>query len=67
MLTLLVSTNDNSKNHIGQIVVSTSNVLKCDLVIVGSRGLGKLEKFFMGSVSRFVVENAHIPVLVVKE
>lgn len=38
-----------------------------DLIVVGSRGLGSVESFLLGSVSRQVVSKAHCDVLVVKK
>ncbi|WP_282937928.1 universal stress protein [Paenibacillus sp. RC67] len=37
-----------------------------DLIIMGSRGLGAIREFFLGSVSHNVVQNAKVPVLIVK-
>jgi len=37
-----------------------------DLVVIGSRGLGELSGFIMGSISRRVVRHLHCPVLVVR-
>ena len=37
-----------------------------DLVIMGSRGLGRLQEFLVGSVSRYVVNAAPCPVMVVR-
>ncbi|MFB5269759.1 universal stress protein [Paenibacillus enshidis] len=37
-----------------------------DVIIVGSRGLGGIREFVLGSVSHNVVQHAEIPVLVVK-
>lgn len=39
---------------------------KCDLIIMGSRGMGQMKGLFMGSVSSWLVSHAHCPVLVVK-
>ena len=38
----------------------------CDGIILGSRGLGVVEGFFRSSVSQAVVENADVPVTIVK-
>lgn len=37
-----------------------------DLIIIGSRGLGGISEFILGSVSHNVVQHSKIPVLVVK-
>lgn len=38
----------------------------CDMIVIGSRGLGGLKELILGSVSHFVAQNADIPVLIVK-
>jgi nucleotide-binding universal stress UspA family protein len=37
-----------------------------DLIVVGSRGLGGIKEFILGSVSDRVADQAHCPVLIVK-
>jgi nucleotide-binding universal stress UspA family protein len=37
-----------------------------DLIVTGSRGLGAIREFFLGSVSHYIVQNAKVPVLIVK-
>jgi nucleotide-binding universal stress UspA family protein len=37
-----------------------------DLIVMGSRGLGTIREFFLGSVSHNIVQNAKVPVLIVK-
>lgn len=37
-----------------------------DLIVIGSRGLGGIREFVLGSVSHNVVQHAQVPVLVVK-
>lgn len=37
-----------------------------DLIVIGSRGLGGIREFVLGSVSHNVVQHARIPVLIVK-
>ena len=38
----------------------------CDGVVLGSRGMGVLEGIFRGSVSQLVLENATVPVTIIK-
>ncbi|KHF32529.1 universal stress protein [Paenibacillus sp. P1XP2] len=37
-----------------------------DVIVIGSRGLGGIREFVLGSVSHNVVQHARIPVLVIK-
>jgi nucleotide-binding universal stress UspA family protein len=47
-------------------IVGATSEPGVDLVVVGARGLGGLERFLLGSVSDNVVRHAPCPVLVVK-
>ena len=38
----------------------------CDAIVLGSRGMGVLEGIFRSSVSQLVLENATVPVTIVK-
>lgn len=40
---------------------------EADMIVIGSLGLTGISKFLMGSVSSKVVQNAHIPVMVIKK
>ncbi|MDI6711497.1 MAG: universal stress protein [Thermoanaerobacterales bacterium] len=53
--------------HVGQILVRHAEEEKMDLVVVGARGLSRLQQLLMGSVSQFVSRHAPCAVLVVKE
>lgn len=38
----------------------------CDLIVMGSRGMGAMKSFLLGSVSDQVVHRAHCPVLIIR-
>lgn len=50
----------------GDQIVAYAIENDCDLIVMGSRGLGAI-RGILGSVSSFVLRNADVPVLVVKE
>lgn len=52
-------------DEIREGLLKEADSLNADIVVVGSRGGSTLTKLIMGSVSDYVVKNAHIPVLVV--
>ena len=47
-------------------IVGVAARSRVDLIVLGSRGLGGLESFLLGSVSDRVLHHAHCPVLIVK-
>src|SRR5215213_2482524 len=47
-------------------VIDLSEELKTGLIVLGSRGRGRIRRALMGSVSDSVVRHAHCPVLVVR-
>ena len=47
-------------------LVTLAEELGADLIVMGSRGLGKVRRALMGNVSDSVVRHAHCPVLVVR-
>jgi len=47
-------------------IVETAKEENFDVIVVGSRGLGGIKKFFLGSVSDRVADEATCPVLIVK-
>ena len=50
----------------GPSIVSYAEKNKFDLIVMGSRGLGSVKEFFLGSISNYVIHKTKIPVLLVK-
>ncbi|ELU08483.1 hypothetical protein CAPTEDRAFT_178947 [Capitella teleta] len=48
----------------GELIVRTSTERNADYVVMGTRGLGKIRRTIMGSVSDYVVHHAHSPVII---
>jgi len=53
-------------SHVGQSIVRAAELNNVQSLFIGSRGLGKLKRVLLGSVSKYVVEHAPCNVLVVK-
>jgi nucleotide-binding universal stress UspA family protein len=49
-----------------EVILSYAKEHGADVIVIGSRGLGGIREFVLGSVSHNVVQSARIPVLVVK-
>jgi nucleotide-binding universal stress UspA family protein len=49
-----------------QKIMETASKIKCDLVLIGSRGRGGFKELLLGSVSHKVTNHASCPVLVVE-
>jgi nucleotide-binding universal stress UspA family protein len=49
-----------------EAIVDYGDNSDCDLIIMGSRGLGVIREFMVGSVSHNVLQHASIPVLIMK-
>lgn len=52
--------------HEGNTIVSFAQKNNFGIIVIGTRGLGSIKEFFLGSTSSYVVHNSKIPVLVVK-
>lgn len=49
-----------------EVILNYSKEHDVDVIVIGSRGLGGIREFVLGSVSHNVVQSSRIPVLVVK-
>ena len=49
-----------------QMIVSFAHKNNFGLIVIGSRGLGSVKEFFLGSTSNYVLHKSKIPVSVVK-
>jgi nucleotide-binding universal stress UspA family protein len=49
-----------------QRIIETARAEKCDLVVIGSRGLGTFKQLLLGSVSQKVSNYTGCPVLIVR-
>jgi nucleotide-binding universal stress UspA family protein len=57
---------DIAVGHPAEEIVKKAKDMECDLVIMGSRGLGEIKGYLLGSVSNRVTRHAACPVLVVR-
>ena len=53
-------------NNIAESILRAADEQDCDGIVLGSRGMGVLEGLFRNSVSSVIVENADVPVTIVK-
>jgi nucleotide-binding universal stress UspA family protein len=51
-------------NKPGEVICKVADEEKVALIVIGTRGLGKVRRTIMGSVSDFVVHHASCPVVV---
>ena len=49
-----------------EAILEEAEVRHCDLIVMGTRGLGRLAGLLLGSVSQKVVQHARCPVLLVR-
>ncbi len=47
-------------------IVKVAEMLRCDLIVMGSQGRGAIGKFFLGSCTERVLAESPCPVLVIK-
>jgi len=49
-----------------EVIVETSQELKCDLIVVGTHGHSSFADVFVGSTAKWVIKHSPIPVLVIR-
>lgn len=54
------------KGNASDIILTIAEDENYDLIVVGSRGLGNVKRFILGSVSDKISKHAHCPVLIVR-
>jgi len=47
-------------------ILKTAKKMRCDLIVMGSRGLGSVQKLLLGSTTDRVLRHATVPVLAVR-
>ena len=52
--------------NVAASILETVQSEVCDGIVLGSRGMGVIEGLFRSSVSQLVLENAEVPVTIVK-
>ena len=52
--------------HPADVILCVGEEESCDLIVLGSRGLGEVKRFLLGSVSDAVAHHAYCPVLIVR-
>ncbi len=51
---------------VADLILQAEKTEECDAIVLGSRGFGVLEGWLRSSVSQAIVENADVPVIIVK-
>ena len=48
----------------GELIATAAKAKGCDLIVMGSRGLGPVKSFLLGSTSTYVLHHSPCPILV---
>ncbi|MDO7907529.1 universal stress protein [Paenibacillus sp. JX-17] len=62
----VAATVDMVQGSPAEVILDYAKEFGSDVILIGSRGLGGIREFVLGSVSHNVVQHARVPVLVVK-
>lgn len=58
--------NEALEGSAAEVILEVARLREVDLIVVGSRGLGKLSGLLLGSQSQKIIQHATCPVLVVR-
>ncbi|KAJ8301225.1 hypothetical protein KUTeg_020212 [Tegillarca granosa] len=50
----------------GEVIIQVAKEENASLIVTGTRGMGKIRRTFLGSVSDYIIHHAHVPVLVTR-
>ena len=56
---------ESSQGSIGADIIKLRKSVNADFIVIGSRGLSKMQRNIIGSVSSYVVRHSHSPVVIV--
>ncbi|OPX88278.1 MAG: putative universal stress protein [Pelotomaculum sp. PtaB.Bin104] len=62
-----ISDKDDLEDIPGESIIRYAEKEEIDLIVLGSNNLGVFDRVFLGSVSNYVIHNAHCQVLVIKD
>ncbi|KAH3880609.1 hypothetical protein DPMN_004528 [Dreissena polymorpha] len=48
----------------GEVVCRIAKEEGASIIVTGTRGMGKLRRTFLGSISDYIIHHSHVPVLV---
>lgn len=57
----------SKEGEAGEAIVAVAEKEKANLIVTGTRGMGKLRRTFLGSVSDYVIHHSKCPVLVCRK
>ena len=50
----------------GEVICKVAEEEGCGLIVTGTRGMGKIRRTFLGSISDYIIHHSHVPVLVTR-
>ncbi|XP_045164850.1 universal stress protein Sll1388-like isoform X2 [Mercenaria mercenaria] len=50
----------------GEVICKVATDEHANMIVTGTRGMGKIRRTFLGSISDYIIHHAHVPVLVAR-